>query len=70
MALANSMDQLMISWYSKNRGGFETARFLAKLMSLAPNIIAINTAYNLMPLESLTVICSALKLSKGICLLE
>ncbi|XP_011014861.1 PREDICTED: NACHT, LRR and PYD domains-containing protein 13 isoform X3 [Populus euphratica] len=50
---------------SKNRGGFETARFLAKLISLAPNIIAINTAYNLMPLESLTVICSALKLSKG-----
>lgn len=50
---------------SKNRGGFETARFLAKLMSLAPNIITINTAYNIMPLESLTVICSALKLSKG-----
>uniref|UniRef100_A0A6N2KDC7 Uncharacterized protein n=2 Tax=Salix viminalis TaxID=40686 RepID=A0A6N2KDC7_SALVM len=50
---------------SKNRGGFETARFLSKLMSLAPDIISINSAYNLMPLESLTVICSALKLFKG-----
>ncbi|CAK7349471.1 unnamed protein product [Dovyalis caffra] len=50
---------------SKNRGGLETARFLSKLLSLAPDIIAINATYNLMPSESLTAICSALKLAKG-----
>ncbi|KAJ7972552.1 Leucine-rich repeat, ribonuclease inhibitor subtype [Quillaja saponaria] len=50
---------------SKNRGGIETANFLSKLFSLAPELTAVNAAYNLMPVESLTIICSALKVAKG-----
>ncbi|KAJ4849155.1 hypothetical protein Tsubulata_037619 [Turnera subulata] len=50
---------------SKNRGLLETARFLSRLISLAPEITTVNASYNLMPLESLTIICSALKLAKG-----
>ncbi|KAH9785021.1 RNI-like superfamily protein [Citrus sinensis] len=50
---------------SKNRGGVETAKFLSKLMSLAPDLVEVNAGYNLMPLESLTIICSALKVAKG-----
>uniref|UniRef100_A0A2P2LWK7 NACHT LRR and PYD domains-containing protein 13 isoform X4 n=1 Tax=Rhizophora mucronata TaxID=61149 RepID=A0A2P2LWK7_RHIMU len=50
---------------SKNRGGFETARFLSKLISLAPELIAVNATYNLMPAESLSIIGSALKYTKG-----
>ncbi|GAY40169.1 hypothetical protein CUMW_049990 [Citrus unshiu] len=50
---------------SKNRGGVETAKFLSKLMPLAPDLVEVNAGYNLMPLESLTIICSALKVAKG-----
>ncbi|KAJ8749517.1 hypothetical protein K2173_025712 [Erythroxylum novogranatense] len=50
---------------SKNRGGYETAKFLSKLISLAPNLIAVNAAYNLMPVESLNLICTTLKVTKG-----
>ncbi|XP_030455013.1 uncharacterized protein LOC115676272 [Syzygium oleosum] len=50
---------------SKNRGGIESAKFLSKLIECAPQLIAVNAAYNLMPPESLTVICSALKVAKG-----
>ncbi|XP_022758586.1 protein NLRC3 isoform X2 [Durio zibethinus] len=50
---------------SKNRGGIETAKFLSKLISRAPKLVAVNAAYNLMPVESLTLICSALKTSTG-----
>lgn len=50
---------------SKNRGGVETAKFLSKLMPLAPELVEVNAGYNLMPLESLTIICSALKVAKG-----
>ncbi|XP_002521155.2 NACHT, LRR and PYD domains-containing protein 14 isoform X2 [Ricinus communis] len=50
---------------SKNRGGLETAKFLLKLMSLAPDLVAVKASYNLMPAESLTLICSGLKASKG-----
>ncbi|KAK1561083.1 hypothetical protein Q3G72_034267 [Acer saccharum] len=50
---------------SKNRGGIETAKFLSKLMPLAPELTEVNAAYNLMPLESLTILCSALKAAKG-----
>ncbi|KAH9785015.1 RNI-like superfamily protein [Citrus sinensis] len=53
------------NWSSKNRGGVETAKFLSKLMSLAPDLVEVNAGYNLMPLESLTIICSALKVAKG-----
>ncbi|KAM5563222.1 hypothetical protein ABKV19_018072 [Rosa sericea] len=50
---------------SKNRGGIETANFLSKLMSKAPELVTVNAAYNLMPVESLTTICSAIKNAKG-----
>ncbi|PPD92481.1 hypothetical protein GOBAR_DD10579 [Gossypium barbadense] len=50
---------------SKNRGGIETAKFLSKLILHAPKLVAVNAAYNLMPAESLPLICSALKTAKG-----
>lgn len=50
---------------SKNHGGIETAKFLSKLVSLAPELTEVNAAYNVMPVESLTIICSALKVAKG-----
>ncbi|KAK6238981.1 hypothetical protein QUC31_004450 [Theobroma cacao] len=50
---------------SKNRGGIETAKFLSKLIRQAPKLIAVNAAYNLMPVESLIIICSALKTATG-----
>ncbi|GAV63852.1 LRR_6 domain-containing protein [Cephalotus follicularis] len=50
---------------SKNRGGTETANFLSKLLSWAPELVAVDASYNLMPVESLTVICSALKVTKS-----
>ncbi|ONH93043.1 hypothetical protein PRUPE_8G209500 [Prunus persica] len=50
---------------SKNRGGIETANFLSKLISMAPELVTVDAAYNLMPLKSLTTICSALKAAKG-----
>ncbi|XWS47080.1 hypothetical protein CRYUN_Cryun14cG0122600 [Craigia yunnanensis] len=61
------MDNLMLVKIniSKNRGGIETAKFLLKLIGRAPKLIAVNAAYNLMPVESLTLICSALKTARG-----
>ncbi|KAK8688581.1 hypothetical protein V6N13_087341 [Hibiscus sabdariffa] len=50
---------------SKNRGRIETAKFLSKLIVHAPKLVAVNAAYNLMPEESLPLICSALKTAKG-----
>ncbi|XP_027350538.1 uncharacterized protein LOC113861736 isoform X1 [Abrus precatorius] len=50
---------------SENRGGIETAKFLSKLLSQAPQLIDVNAASNLMPIESLAIICSALKVAKG-----
>ncbi|XP_062148827.1 uncharacterized protein LOC133857575 [Alnus glutinosa] len=50
---------------SKNHGGIETAKFLSKLVSLAPELTEVNAASNFMPMESLTLICSALKVAKG-----
>ncbi|XP_004493854.1 uncharacterized protein [Cicer arietinum] len=50
---------------SKNRGGTETAKFLSKLLSQAPQLIDVNAASNFMPIESLSIISSALKLAKG-----
>ncbi|KAF8007032.1 hypothetical protein BT93_K1130 [Corymbia citriodora subsp. variegata] len=50
---------------SKNRGGIESAKFLSKLMECAPQLVAVNAAFNLMPPESLTIIYSALKGLKG-----
>ncbi|KAK9281438.1 hypothetical protein L1049_004340 [Liquidambar formosana] len=50
---------------SKNCGGIATAKFLSKLISRAPELVAINAAYNFIPADSLVVICSALKVAKG-----
>ncbi|QCD97813.1 uncharacterized protein LOC114192079 [Vigna unguiculata] len=50
---------------SKNRGGIDTAKFLSKLLSLAPQLVEVNAASNLMPIESLAIVCSALKFAKG-----
>ncbi|XP_050363520.1 uncharacterized protein LOC126782339 [Argentina anserina] len=50
---------------SENRGGIETANFLSKIISMAPKLVKVNAAYNLMPAESLTAICSAIKNAKG-----
>lgn len=53
------------SFDSKNRGGIESANFISKLIFRSPELIAVNAGYNFMPTESLAVICSALKVSKG-----
>ncbi|KAL5059820.1 hypothetical protein RYX36_031424 [Vicia faba] len=50
---------------SKNRGGIETASFLSKLLLQAPQLVDVNAANNSMPIESLAIISSALKLAKG-----
>lgn len=51
---------------SKNRGGIETAHFLSKLLLQAPQLVDVNAANNSMPIESLPIISSALKLAQGI----
>lgn len=50
---------------SKNRGGIETARFLAKLFSHAPDLSTVNAKFNFMPKESLPILGSAVKAAKG-----
>ncbi|XAR61011.1 hypothetical protein NMG60_11034583 [Bertholletia excelsa] len=50
---------------SKNRGGIETAKFLTTLIPLAPELVAVNAGYNIMPFKALSTMCSALKAAKG-----
>ncbi|CDP21849.1 unnamed protein product [Coffea canephora] len=50
---------------SKNYGGIETANFLSKLISCAPELAAIDARCNSMPVESLSIICSTLKAMRG-----
>ncbi|KAL0560257.1 hypothetical protein IC582_000657 [Cucumis melo] len=50
---------------SKNRGGIEIATFLLKLLSGGSDLVSVNASYNLMPVESLDIIRSALKIAKG-----
>ncbi|KAL3530334.1 hypothetical protein ACH5RR_009656 [Cinchona calisaya] len=50
---------------SKNRGEVETAKFLSKLISCAPGLVAIDAQYTFMPEESFSIICSTLKAMKG-----
>ncbi|KAK2986373.1 hypothetical protein RJ640_026637 [Escallonia rubra] len=50
---------------SKNRGGIETAHFLSKLIARAPDLISVNAGYNFMPVESVSVICSCLRVAEG-----
>ncbi|XP_028065188.1 uncharacterized protein LOC114268248 isoform X1 [Camellia sinensis] len=50
---------------SKNRGGIGSAKFLTTLIPRAPELVAVNAGYNFMPSESLSIICSTLKVAKG-----
>lgn len=50
---------------SKNRGGIETAKFLSTLFSHAPDLSTVNAKYNVMPKESLSILCAAVKAAKG-----
>ncbi|XP_074317237.1 uncharacterized protein LOC141653391 isoform X2 [Silene latifolia] len=45
---------------SENRGGIQAAEFLEDLISRAQELLVVRAGYNLMPPESLNVICSAL----------
>ncbi|KAL1550087.1 hypothetical protein AAHA92_18100 [Salvia divinorum] len=50
---------------SNNQGAVGAAKFIASLVKHANEIVAIDAKYNLMPMESLSVISSGLKDSKG-----
>ncbi|KAJ0254166.1 Uncharacterized protein HA466_0107070 [Hirschfeldia incana] len=63
--LVKRVKKLMSINISKNRGGLETARFLSKLIPLAPNLVSVDASYNLMPPESLLMLCNSLKSAKG-----
>ncbi|ONM32573.1 uncharacterized protein [Zea mays] len=53
---------------SKNRGGIRAAYFVSRLICRAPDLVSVNAAGNLLPPESLEVICNSLK--QGTCNLE
>ncbi|XP_056845944.1 uncharacterized protein LOC108806476 isoform X3 [Raphanus sativus] len=63
--LVKRVEKLMSINISKNRGGLETARFLSKLITLAPKLVSIDASYNLMPPESLLILCDSLRSAKG-----
>uniref|UniRef100_A0ACD5W2K8 Uncharacterized protein n=1 Tax=Avena sativa TaxID=4498 RepID=A0ACD5W2K8_AVESA len=46
---------------SKNRGGIQTAHFISRLILQAPNLVSVNAGSNLLPPDSLEVICNALR---------
>ncbi|KAL5672112.1 hypothetical protein ACJX0J_016418, partial [Zea mays] len=46
---------------SKNRGGIRAAYFVSRLICRAPDLVSVNAAGNLLPPESLEVICNSLK---------
>ncbi|XP_047315193.1 NACHT, LRR and PYD domains-containing protein 13 isoform X2 [Impatiens glandulifera] len=50
---------------SKNRGGIGMVIFLKKLISRAPQLAIVKAGFNFMPVESLSEICSAMKIAKG-----
>nr|CAD1820934.1 unnamed protein product [Ananas comosus var. bracteatus] len=52
-------------FHSSTSGGIRTAYFLSRLISQAPNLLSINAGANIMPPESVDIICDALKLLKG-----
>ncbi|KAG7579824.1 Leucine-rich repeat [Arabidopsis thaliana x Arabidopsis arenosa] len=62
--LEKGLNKLLSINISKNRGGLETARFLSKLIPLAPKLISIDTSYNLMPPEALLMLCESLRTAK------
>lgn len=52
-------------FHSENRGGIQAAEFLEELISRASELVDVQAGYNLMPPESLNIICSSLKVSQG-----
>lgn len=54
-----------LKWCSNNQGGIESAKFIARIISLARELIAIDARYNSMPVESIAVISPGLKAAKG-----
>nr|CAB3459682.1 unnamed protein product [Digitaria exilis] len=50
---------------SKNRGGIRAAYFVSRLILRGPNLISVNAAANILPSESLEVICNTLKQRTG-----
>uniref|UniRef100_A0A0E0GRB8 F-box domain-containing protein n=1 Tax=Oryza nivara TaxID=4536 RepID=A0A0E0GRB8_ORYNI len=54
---------------SKNRGGIRAARFVSRLIKQAPGLVSVNAGSNLLPPESMEVICDVLK-QKNTCNLE
>ncbi|KAL5224660.1 hypothetical protein ABZP36_011299 [Zizania latifolia] len=46
---------------SKNRGGIRAAHFVSRLIRQAPGLLSVNAGSNLLPPESLEIICNALK---------
>ncbi|CAH8361183.1 unnamed protein product [Eruca vesicaria subsp. sativa] len=63
--LVRGVKKLMSINISKNRGGLETARFLSKLILLTPKLVSVDASYNLMPPESLLMLCDSLRSAKG-----
>ncbi|KAI6678478.1 hypothetical protein NL676_039274 [Syzygium grande] len=56
---------IKFAWYRKNDGGIESAKFLSKLIECVLELLAVDAAYNIMPPESLPVICLALQAVTG-----
>ncbi|VVA99819.1 unnamed protein product [Arabis nemorensis] len=63
--LGKGLKKLLSINISKNRGGLETARFLSKLIPLAPKLVSVDASYNLMPPESLLMLCDSVRSAKG-----
>lgn len=66
-AVKEISDELKIAYIniSNNQGGIGVANFISSLLKHADKIVAIDANYNLMPIESLSVISTGLKASKG-----
>ncbi|XP_011083100.1 uncharacterized protein LOC105165701 isoform X2 [Sesamum indicum] len=66
-ALREISTELKIAYIniSNNQGGIEAAKFMSSIISHSQKIVAIDARYNLMPMESLSVISSGMKASKG-----
>ncbi|XP_073146798.1 uncharacterized protein [Henckelia pumila] len=67
LALEEICEELKLVYLniSNNQGGFESAKFIARIMSSARELIAVDARYNSMPVESVSVISSGLKATKG-----
>ncbi|XP_057782183.1 uncharacterized protein LOC131000335 [Salvia miltiorrhiza] len=66
-AVKEISEELKIAYIniSNNQGALGAAKFISSLVKHADKIVAIDARYNLMPMESLSVISSGLKDSKG-----